>query len=115
MQWLFENWFLVIAGVVVLICAGYAVYGFFNMPSESQIAKVKEWLKYAVALSEQELGGGTGQLKLRFVYNLFMDKFPSVTKIISFELFSKWVDEALLWLEKQLETNNEIKAFVEGE
>lgn len=115
MDFIINYWYVIVGILAVLVVAVFAIYHFFGLPTEKQLVKIKEWLKYAVALAEQELGGGTGQLKLRFVYDLFMDKFPSVAKIISFELFSKWVDEALIWLEKQLETNEEIKAFIEGD
>ena len=57
------------------------------MPTNEQLKKVKEWLLWAVAEAEKELGSGTGQLKLRYVYDMFIVKFPSLAKIISFETF----------------------------
>ena len=115
MEWIIDNWYIVLALVTVLTCAGFAVYHFFGLPTEKQIAKVKEWLKYAVTLSEKELGGKTGQLKLRMVYDMFLSKFPAIAKVISFELFSSWVDESLDWLNKQLESNQAINTIVKGE
>ena len=108
MKWIIDNWSL----LVVLACAGVVVFmyvkKFVNMPTEEQIAKVKEWLLYAVLEAEAEFGGGTGQLKLRYVYDLFLSKFPDVAKLISFEMFSKLVDEVLEQMRHLLETNLDI-------
>lgn len=112
MSWLIDNWYVVVGLLAVLVCAGFAIYKFFGLPTEKQIACIKEWLKYAVTVAEKELGSGTGQLKLRYVYDMFVDKFPSVSKIIPFETFSTWVDEALMWLEKQLSNNNNISQYI---
>ena len=64
-KFLVENWYLLIAGVGVAVAAGFMLYRFFKLPTKEQIAKIKEWLLYAVTEAEKELGGGTGQLKLR--------------------------------------------------
>lgn len=112
MDWIINNWYLVIGIVTLLIAVGFIVYKFFNLSTDKQIACIKEWLKYAVAIAEKELGSGTGQLKLRYVYNMFVEKFTSVSKIIPFKTFSTWVDEALIWLEKQLSTNNNISQLI---
>ena len=76
--------------------------------------KAKEWLKWAVSYAEQELGTGTGQLKLRMVYDMFVDKFPALASILPFNIFSKWVDLALEWMREQLEKNENIKMLIEG-
>lgn len=57
--------------------------------------KVRNWLVYAVTLAESELGSGTGQLKLRSVYNMFVLRFPKLSMIITFTRFSDLVDDAL--------------------
>lgn len=115
MKWLVENWSLlvVIAGVGALACI--YVKKFANLPSDEQLKKVKAWLLYAVIMAEKELGSGTGALKLRYVYNLFVDKFPNLVSIISFEMFSKLVDEVLEEMKQILATNKDIEAYVEGE
>lgn len=113
MKWIVDNWSLlvVIAGAGVFVVM--YIKEFTNMPTEEQIAKVKEWLLFAVIQAERELGGGTGALKLRYVYDLFVTTFPDVAKLISFELFSKWVDEVLVQMKHLLETNKDIEAYVE--
>ena len=102
MNWLIENWYLLVGGVALIVVAGFAVYRFVGLPTKAQVAKIKEWLKYAVTMAEKELGGKTGQLKLRMVYDMFVSKFPSVAKLISFDTFASWVDDALEWMNKQL-------------
>ena len=85
------------------------------MPTNEQLKKVKEWLLWAVAEAEKELGSGTGQLKLRYVYDMFIVKFPSLAKIISFETFSYMVDEVLDEFKKLLNKNDKMKKYIEGE
>ena len=65
-------------------------------------------------MAEKELGGGTGKLKLRYVYDLFLTKFSWLAKIISFEQFSELVDEALEEMKLLLNTNEQIAAIVEN-
>lgn len=98
-----ENWYVII---MVLVLA-FAIY--YTITNKT---KVKEWLKYAVVLAEKELGGGTGQLKLRQVYDMFIERFPVFSKFVSFSTFSQWVDLALEFLREQLEKNEAIKNFV---
>lgn len=115
MNWLIDNWSLLVGGVALIVVAGFAVYKFVGLPTKEQVIKIKEWLKYAVTMAEKELGGKTGQLKLRMVYDMFVSKFPSVAKLISFDTFASWVDDALEWMNKQLEANKAIETVVNGE
>ncbi|MCC8157288.1 MAG: hypothetical protein LIO54_08435 [Oscillospiraceae bacterium] len=112
--WLASNWYLIIAFIAVAFVVGFAVYAFFKLPTSAQISALREWLKYAVTMAEKELGSGTGQLKLRFVYDLFIDKFAWLAKFISFEVFSDYVDEALVWLNGQLSSNKAVSELVSG-
>ena len=63
-------------------------------------------------MAEKELGGGTGKLKLRYVYDLFLTKFNWLAKVITFEQFSDLVDEALEEMKRLLESNNAVKEIV---
>lgn len=74
---------------------------------------VKEWLKWAVAKAENELGSGTGELKLRRVYDWAVEKFPIIKYVLPFCIFSAWVDVALKTLKAQIESNKDIKRYVE--
>ena len=103
-DWLAQNWYYVVFIILLILIA---VYGCMT-------GKVKEWLKYAVCVAEQELGTGTGQLKLHKVYDMFVEKFPVFAKILPFSVFSSWVDLALEWMKEQLDKNATIKAVIEG-
>ncbi len=115
MKFIVENWFLIVALVAVLGISIYAVVRFFKLPTKEQIAKVKEWLVYACMEAEKALGGKTGQLKLRMVYDMFLNKFDWLAKVISFDAFSKMVDESLERFKKLLESNVAVKNIVGGE
>ena len=106
-----EYWFIIILAIAVIAEISITLYKWFKKPTEEQIAKVQEWLLYAVAKAEQVLGSGTGQLKLRYVYNMFITKFPGIALFISFEEFSKMVDKALNKFEDLLKNNKSISAI----
>lgn len=107
-----ENWMLIVALACVLCMVLATVITFAKKPNSEKIKDVKEWLKWAVVEAEKALGSQTGQLKLRFAYDLFVQRFPEVAKFISFETFSGWVDEALEWMKNQLESNDAVKCYI---
>ena len=115
MTWLINNWSLL---VVIACVAGLFLWytkKFMQLPTETQISKVREWLLYAVIEAEKTYQSGTGRLKLAATYNEFCKVFPGLVTIISFELFSKLVDEALVQMRSLLETNKDIEFYVKGE
>ena len=95
MEWLVDNWSL----LVVLVCAiGGVVFGckkFVQSGKTNQLKKVKEWLLFACVEAERDFGSGKGQLKLRYVYDMFVEKFGVIKYIVTFEEFSNMVDEVL--------------------
>lgn len=104
----------VIIGIIILIAvAGVAIYQFMKFSKEQKIANIKEWLKYAVVEAEKALGSGTGQLKLRYVYNLAVAQFPWIVTFITFDMFSKFVDEALDWMRNQIDNNGKISRYID--
>ena len=115
MKYIVENWFVIVGLIAVCAAGGYAVYVFVKMPSDKQLNKVREWLLYAVTKAEKELGGGTGQIKLRYVYDMFVARFAWLARVISFEAFSMMVDEALERMKKMLESNKAMQTLVSGE
>lgn len=105
----------VVVGIVCLVAiVGVCVYDFVKLGKEKQLEKVKEWLLLAVVEAEKQLGGGTGKLKLRFVYDMFIEKFKFLSMLVSFETFGLMVDDALDKMREMLETNKQIKVYVEG-
>lgn len=93
---------LVVVAVVMLIAA-VKVFG---------EQKVRNWLVWAVGKAEQEFGSGTGQLKLRSVYNQFIARFPKLSTFITFKRFAVLVDEALNILSDMLK-NGKIANIIE--
>lgn len=115
MDWMIENWYVVFGLVFLGAMFGIAIYNFISLPTDAQLSKVKEWLLLAVVEAERAMGGGTGAIKLRMVYGLFLDKFPWLVKVISFEQFSKMVDEALETMRGMLQNNKAVKEYISGE
>ena len=112
MNFLVDNWYMLIIAAIVIAVAIYLVKVFFQMPKSDQIAKVQEWLLYAVAEAEKQFGSGTGQLKLRYVYDSFVGRFPTIAKVISFEAFSLLVDKALEKFNTMINSNKKLQAYV---
>lgn len=107
--------YITIIGFVIIVVAGiYEGYKFNKKDKEQKIVAIKEWLKYAVTVTERALGSSTGKLKLQMCWSLATAQFPFITKLISFEQFSNMVDEALVWMKEQLETNPNIRAAITG-
>jgi hypothetical protein len=86
---------------------------FSKEPTDKKIQMVKEWLLYAVIQAGKDLGSGTGQIKLRYVWDMFLKTFPALASVVSFEMFSALVDEALEQMRHLLATNKDIEAYVE--
>lgn len=117
MTWLIENWMVVFGLAVAVILAVLVVYRFFGLPTEKQVEKIKEWLIWACIEAERALQSGTGQLKLRQVYDMFcaVPAFTWVAKVISFDTFSEWVSEALIKAKEMLINNKTLAEYVYGE
>lgn len=93
------------AALIVACIAAYKIFG---------IDKVKNWLLWACTQAEKIYGGGTGKLKLAYVYDIFVGKFPKMQAVIPFSMFSKLVDAALESMKSML-SNANIAAIVRGE
>ena len=117
MDWLIENWFLIVALITCGTVGISLVFRFLGMPTEKQKAKVREWLIWACIEAERALRSGTGQLKLREVWNMFcaVPAFTWVARIITFELFSEWVSDALVEVKQMLVSNKVLAEYVYGE
>ena len=68
----------------------------------------KNWLVWAVSEAEAVLGSKTGQLKLHYVYDLAVARFPIAAKMIPFTVFSKLVDAALDVMREMITNNTSI-------
>ena len=108
-----ENWSVYLGLIVGVIILMTGVISFSKMPKDEQIAKVKELLLAWVTEAERDLGAGTGPIKLRTVYDRFALQFPTLFKVISFETFKGWVDDALDQMEILLQ-DERVKEYVKG-
>lgn len=113
MKWIIDNWSLLVVLACMVVLAIVYVKKFVNMPTNEQLAKVREWLLYAVIQAEKELGAKTGQIKLRYVYDMFLSKFPALVSVITFEMFSQLVDQALEQMKHLMETNNNARYYIQ--
>lgn len=95
----------IICGVIlafIMIGGGIYVNGFQN------------WLVYAVCEAEALLGGGTGKLKLRLAYEMAVERFPVLAKVIPFKMFGWMVDNALKVMKDMIENNATIAEAIQG-
>lgn len=102
---------IIIALIIIAAICLFIVW-FLKLGKERQLKVITEWLLLAVIKAEKELGDGTGQVKLRFVYDLFIDKFRFASMFISFNQFSILVDSALEVMKEMISNNNQIKNYI---
>ena len=104
-------------GILLVILGGAIIFiaNFIKAAKEKKIEMISEWLLLAVIQAEKELGNGTGQIKLRFVYDMFIAKFKYASMLITFSQFSLMVDNALDKMRQMLSDNNNLKAYVDGQ
>lgn len=112
MNYLVDNWVIFVVLFAVIFMAGVAIYTFLSYPTSTRVQKVKEWLLYAVINAEKELGSGTGKLKLRTVYDMFVVRFPWISRGMSFNKFSLLVDTALNDMRDILSTNEKVNDYI---
>lgn len=112
MDFLLNYWYIIVAGLALAAVAVIYAVDFYKKSSDEQIAKVREWLLYAVMEAEKMFGSKTGVLKLRYVYDMFVKSFPWVAKMLSFEAFSDLVDKALEKMEEKLKNNDALAEYV---
>ena len=108
-----ENIAVIIGICCVIGVIGFGIYQFIKLEKDKQLEIVKEWLLLAVVEAEKKLGGGTGQIKLRYVYDMFIEKFKFLALMITFEHFSVMVDMALDKMRLMLSSNEKLKDYVE--
>ena len=96
---------ILIGGIIAVFLVVLSIY----------IMGFKEWLVWAVSEAEKMLGSGTGQLKLRYVYDAAVVRFPILSKLIPFSIFSKMVDSALDVMRDMIANNASIAEAITNE
>lgn len=110
-----DNIIIAIGIIAIVGAAAYAIYYFMTLSKDKQIQMVKEWLLLAVIEAEKALGSGTGQVKLRYVYDLFLSKFKYLSLVISFSQFSMLVDNALDTMRDMITNNKQVENYITKE
>lgn len=105
-------WYIWVTVLAVGFVIGYKFYKFKKKPTDEQIKSIKEWLIIMCVEAERILGSGTGKLKLRLVYDWFIDKFPAIAPYVPFNTFVEWLEEALEEAKHLMETNENVADYV---
>ncbi len=113
MKLIIDNWHTLLMLLIFLVWLVVSIIRFKKMSSEERYQQIRGWLLQAVMFAEKEFGGGTGELKLSNVYAEFCKQLPWLAKIIPFQIFSDYVDDALLEMKELLEKNAKIASVIE--
>ena len=97
-----ENMILTVILAVVLVFGGLYIMGF------------RDWLVWAVIEAEHMLGSKTGQMKLRYVYDLAIKHFPVIAKLLPFSVFAILVEKALEVMNSMIQDNKSIAEAIKG-
>ena len=97
-----ENIVLCVVLAVVLVFGGLYIMGF------------RDWLVWAVIEAEHMLGSKTGQMKLRYVYDLAIKHFPVIAKLLPFSVFAILVEKALEVMNSMIQDNKSIAEAIKG-
>lgn len=115
MNWLIDNFYLIVAMVAVVITVAVFCERFTKLPKEEQIENIKHWLVWLCIEAEKELQTGTGQAKLKRVYSVVCTTFTWVVKLITFEEFSKYTDDALLEAKTMIVNSPKLAEWIYGD
>ena len=112
MENIISNWPLIIVAIAMVIVALNFVISFFQKPTSQQKQQIFQWLIWCTAEAEKIFGGNTGQLKLRYVYDKFLERFDYLAKLFSFDQFSELVDKALTEMKRLLSDNKSMQEYI---
>ena len=62
-----NNWATIVGLLIIVLGAVVTGSRFVNKDKEQKIEAIREWLKYAVTVTEKALGANTGKLKLQMI------------------------------------------------
>lgn len=116
-EYIMSSFGVIVGLFCVLACVCVAVYEFTKEPDEDQKEKVKQWLVWACVEAEKSLSSGTGQLKLRQVWNNFcsVPAFSSIAKVVTFSMFESLVKDSLKKAKEMIVGNKSLAEYVYGD
>ena len=112
MQFIADHWFTILLGVLLVASVALNVSKFTSMSSAERYELIRGWLLQAVIWAESLYGSGTGRVKLSVVYSAFCEQLPWLAKVIPFETFAQYVDDALEEMRHLIESNAAIAELV---
>ena len=112
MEFLIHHWYTIVLALLLAISVYLHIRKFALMSPKQRYEQIRGWLLQAVLFAEQMYGPGTGKLKLSEVYARFCEELPWLAKVLPFDTFSKYVDDALEEMRKILENNAAIAEIV---
>lgn len=112
---LINDWYLYICILCVVVAVVATCERFTKLPKEEQIENIKHWLVWLCIEAERELQTGTGQAKLKRVYSVVCTTFTWVVKLITFEEFSKYTDDALLEAKTMIVNSPKLAEWIYGD
>lgn len=117
MDFIINYWPMLIVAIAIIAMAIVTVIDFINKSPKERIETIKQWAVYACAMAEAHLGSGTGQMKMRETYDMFLQRFPSLATVITYEKYKEIAEKALLEFKQMLSTNPNIQEMIikEGE
>jgi hypothetical protein len=110
-----DNLITILIATIAISVIGIVLIWFLNLEKGRRIEIVKNWLLLAVIQAEKELGSGTVQVKLRFVYDMFIQRFNLLSHMITFDTFSLLVDEALDTMKDMIQNNKNVADYINEE
>ena len=113
MEFIVNNWYIIVTVIIFVVGGVMAVLRWHNLSADKKYEQIRGWLLQAVLYAEKELGSGTGKLKLSTVYDRFCERFPWLARVMPFETFSKYVDDALGEMKEILKQNAAIASIIE--
>ena len=106
---LLGNWELILFIILLVVVGIFKVNSFLKNPSAKRQELILTWLVQAVTVAENKFGSKTGQIKLSYVYHLFLEKYGFLGMFVSQEIFEKLVNKAIVIMEETLkQKNNEL-------
>lgn len=120
MRWIIDNWSL-LAAILAAVAVAYIRVRKYLEASDDEKKKQRDamvkaleaWLLRGVTEAEKDLGGGTGKLKLRAVYERALELFgPGMAELVPFDEFDELVQGPLEEMRKMLEGNKAAANYV---
>lgn len=114
-MWLINNVDALLISTIVLAFVGYVSYTFLTAPSIKRKELISTWLLQAVVEAEKIFSSKSGEIKFSYVYDLYLGKFPLISRFLPKTVFKELVNDALKKMELLIIENRSVKRYIEGD